>query len=86
MIVRTSRVYGGTCQWEPARHIRKTLAKAKEMPTRKDAIAGVLGAVLGPGSAIAGALAGPGSQLASLVKAIEEKAEKGEAAAPATAG
>ena len=63
-----------------------TLAKAKEMPTRKDAIAGVLGAVLGPGSAIAGALAGPGSQLASLVKAIEEKAEKGEAAAPATAG
>lgn len=62
-----------------------TLAKAKEMPTRKDAIAGVLSAVLGPGSAIAGCLSGPASQLASLVKAIEEKAEKGEAA-PATAG
>lgn len=58
-----------------------TLAKAKEMPTRKDAIAGVLGAVLGPGSALAGCLSGPASQLASLVKAIEEKAEKG--AAPA---
>lgn len=63
-----------------------TLAKAKEMPTRKDAIAGVLSAILGPGAAIAGAIAGPGSQLASLVKAIEEKAEKGGEAAPATAG
>lgn len=63
-----------------------TLAKAKELPTRKDAIAGVLGAILGPGSALAGCLSGPASQLASLVKAIEEKAEKGGEAAPATAG
>lgn len=59
-----------------------TLAKAKEMPTRKDAIAGVLSAVLGPGSAIAGCLTAPGANLAGILKAIEEKGE----AAPATAG
>jgi len=67
-----------------------TLDAAKKMPTRKESIAGVLSAVLGPGSALVGCLSGPASQLASLVKAIEEKAEKAEkdapAEAPATAG
>ena len=64
-----------------------TLEVAKKLPTRKDAISEVLGAILGPGAAIAGALVGPGTQLAGIVKTLEEKAEKGgEPAAPATAG
>ena len=60
-----------------------TLAKAKMLPTRKDAIAEVLGAILGPGSQLAGCLVGPASQLAGLVKAIEDKGD--EAAAPPAA-
>jgi len=59
-----------------------SLATAKTLPTRKDAIGGVLAALLGPGGQIAGCLTGPASQLAGLVKAIEDK---GEGAAPAAA-
>lgn len=63
------------------------LSVAKTLPTRLEAIGGVLAAVLGPASQIAGCLVGPPSQLAGLLKAIEEKGEKGggEAAAPAEA-
>lgn len=53
---------------------------AKTMPTRKEALGQVLAAILGPASAIAGALVGPASQLAGCLKAIEEKADKGEPA------
>ncbi|HEY3788630.1 MAG TPA: 50S ribosomal protein L10 [Urbifossiella sp.] len=62
-----------------------TLEVAKKLPTRKDAIGGVLAALLGPGGQIAGCLTGPASQLAGLVKAIEEKGEKAPAAEPAAA-
>ena len=61
-----------------------TLDAAKVMPTREEAIAGVLSAILGPGASLLAALGGPAAELASLVKAVEEKAEKGEAA-PAAA-
>jgi large subunit ribosomal protein L10 len=57
-----------------------TLAKAKTLPTRLDAIGEVLSAVLSPGAQLAGCLVGPASQLAGLVKAIEDKGE-GTAAA-----
>ena len=61
-----------------------TLELAKTLPTRKEAIGNVIGALLGPGSAIAGCLVGPASDLAGILKAIEEKGEKGGAeAAPA---
>ena len=50
-----------------------TLELAQTLPTRMEAIGGVLAAVLGPGSAIAGALVGPANQLAGVLKAIEEK-------------
>jgi large subunit ribosomal protein L10 len=64
-----------------------TLAKARTLPTRKDAIGGVLAALLGPGGQIAGCLAGPASQIAGLVKAIEDKGEGAPAGeTPATAG
>jgi len=56
-----------------------TIEAAKNMPTRLDAIGGVLAALLGPGGQIAGCLAGPASQLAGLVKAIEDKGEGGAA-------
>jgi large subunit ribosomal protein L10 len=62
------------------------LSVAKTLPTRKEAIGGVIGALLGPGSAIAGCLTGPASQLASILKAIEEKAPATDAAATPAAG
>jgi ribosomal protein L10 len=58
------------------------LSVAKTLPTRKEAIGGVLAALLGPGSQIAGCLVGPANQIAGILKAIEDKAP----AAPAAAG
>ena len=54
---------------------------AKTMPTRQEAIAEVLAAILGPGASLAAALAGPATQIAGILKAIEEK-QPAEAAAP----
>lgn len=63
-----------------------SLARAKTLPTRKEAIGGVLAALLGPGGQVAGCLSGPASQLAGLVKAIEDKGEgAGVAAEPVAA-
>jgi large subunit ribosomal protein L10 len=62
---------------------------AKTRPTREEALASVLAAILGPASQIAGCLSGPASQVASQIKTISEKKEEGasekkeEAAAPA---
>jgi len=61
-----------------------TLAVAETLPTRLEAIGGVLAALLGPGSAIAGCLVGPANQLAGILKAIEEKGGA-DGAAPAPA-
>lgn len=64
-----------------------TLEVAKTLPTRLEAIGGVLAAVLGPGSQVAGCLTGPANNLAGLLQAIEEKQGKGaDEAAPAAAG
>lgn len=57
------------------------LEKLKDIPTRQEAIGGIVSAILGPGAALAGALTGPATQLAGIIKAIEEK--HGETAAPA---
>jgi large subunit ribosomal protein L10 len=54
---------------------------ALKMPTREEAIAQIVGMILGPGSAIAGCLTGPPAQIASQIKTISEKTEEG--AAPA---
>lgn len=59
------------------------LAELSKIPTRAEAIGGIVAALLGPGAALAAALTGPATQLAGIVKAIEEK--KGEGAAPASA-
>ncbi len=47
-------------------------------PTRDEAKAQALQLVMSPGSRLVGAALGPGRKVASLVKAIEEKLEKGE--------
>jgi len=57
-----------------------TFAKALTMPTRKEAIAEIVGMILGPGSAIAGCLTGPAAQVASQIQTIAEKKPEGEAA------
>lgn len=49
--------------------------EALTRPTREEAIAQILGMILGPGSAIAGCLTGPISQVASQIQTISEKSE-----------
>ena len=56
----------------------KALSK---FPTRDEAIAQDVTLILGPGRKLVGAVKGPGSNLAGIIKAIEEKLEKGEAIA-----
>lgn len=53
----------------------KALSK---FPTRDEAIGQAVTLVLSPGRKLVGAIKGPGSRLAGVVKAIEEKLEKGE--------
>jgi ribosomal protein L10 len=50
-----------------------TIEVAETIPTRKEAIGGVVAAILGPGSALAGCLTGPANNLAGILKAIEDK-------------
>lgn len=49
-------------------------------PTRDEAIAKALTCVLTPGQKLAGCLIGPGGKLASILKTIQERAEKQEPA------
>jgi large subunit ribosomal protein L10 len=67
----------------------KGIEKASKLPTREEAIANVLSALMGPGRKLASALKGPGGILGGILKTIEEKggaAGGGEAAAaPASA-
>ena len=64
----------------------KGMESASKLPTREEAIAGVVAAILGPGRKLAAALKGPGGKLGGILKTIEDKAkEKEAAAAPAAA-
>jgi large subunit ribosomal protein L10 len=58
-------------------------AKALTMPTRQEAIAGVIAAIMGPAAALAGQLMGPACQLASQIKTISEKLPEPETPAAA---
>ena len=56
------------------------------MPTREEAIANIVAAILGPGKKLSAALKGPGGTLGAVLKTIEDKAKDKEgAAAPASA-
>ncbi|MCC7351627.1 MAG: 50S ribosomal protein L10 [Phycisphaerales bacterium] len=59
--------------------------RVSKMPTREEAIANIIGAILGPGRKLAGAIKGPGGKLGAVLKTIEEKAKEKEGAAPEAA-
>jgi large subunit ribosomal protein L10 len=46
---------------------------ASKLPTREEAVAQLVGAILGPGRKLAAALKGPGGKLGGILKTIEEK-------------
>lgn len=58
----------------------KGIEQVSKLPTREEAVANVLAAVLGPGRKLAAAIKGPGGRLGAVLKTIEEKANQ---AAPA---
>lgn len=62
-----------------------SMADAKTMPTREEAIGNIVAALLGPGAELAACLIGPATQLAGILKAIEEKGPNEGEAAPAAA-
>jgi large subunit ribosomal protein L10 len=55
-------------------------ARALTMPTRKEAIADILGMILGPAASIAGCLTASASQVASQIQSIAEKKPEAEPA------
>ncbi|MEL6740328.1 MAG: 50S ribosomal protein L10 [Planctomycetota bacterium] len=57
--------------------------RLSKFPTREEAIAQDVTLILGPARKLMGAIKGPGGGVAGLIKAIEEKLEKGEAIAKA---
>lgn len=59
--------------------------QVSKLPTREEAIANILAAILGPGRKLAGALKGPGGKLGGVLKTIEDKAKERGDAAPAAA-
>jgi large subunit ribosomal protein L10 len=59
--------------------------KVSKFPTREEAVANILGALLGPGRTLAGALKGPGGTIGGILKTIEEKGEEGASAAASAA-
>jgi large subunit ribosomal protein L10 len=52
--------------------------RLSKFPTREEAIAQTVTLILSPAQKLVGAVKGPGSALASILKSIEEKLEKGE--------
>ena len=62
----------------------KGIEQVSKLPTREEAVANVLAAILGPGRKLAAALKGPGGKLGAVLKTIEDKAKEKEGApAPA---
>lgn len=64
---------------------QKGVEAASKLPTREEAIANVVAAILSPGRKLGGIFKGQASIVASLIKSVEEKAKTKEAAAPASA-
>jgi large subunit ribosomal protein L10 len=63
----------------------KGVEQASKLPTREEAIAGVIAALMGPGRKLAAALKGPGGKLGGILKAIEAKGGEAPAAEAAPA-
>jgi large subunit ribosomal protein L10 len=60
---------------------QKGIEQVSKLPTREEAIGQLVALILSPGKNLAGAIKSPGSKLASILKTIEERAPKEEAAA-----
>ena len=58
----------------------KGVEQVSKLPTREEAVANVLAAILGPGRKLAAALKGPGGKLGAVLKTIEDKAKEKEGA------
>lgn len=54
----------------------KGVEQVSKLPTREEAISQIVTLILSPGKNLAGAIKAPGSKLASILKTIEERAEK----------
>jgi len=57
------------------------VTKVSNFPTREEAIAGIVGALLGAGGGLVAALQGPGGAIGGILSAIEEKQKGSEGAA-----
>ncbi len=55
----------------------KGVEQVSKLPTREEAIGQVVALILAPGAELAGTLKGQAGKVAALIKAIEERAEKG---------
>src|ERR1700683_3240177 len=49
----------------------KGVEKVSKMPTREEAVANIVAALLGPGRKLAGAIKGPGGRLGGILKTIQ---------------
>lgn len=54
----------------------KGVEKVSKMPTREEAVANIIAALLGPGGKLAGALKGPGGKIGGILKTIQNKTEE----------
>jgi len=61
----------------------KGVEQVSKLPTREEAIGSLVAAMLSPGRKIGGILKGQAGKIAAILKTIEEKAPKGDAAAAA---
>jgi large subunit ribosomal protein L10 len=61
----------------------KGVEQVSKLPTREEAIGGLVALILSPGKKLGGILKSQSSRVASLIKAVEEKAKEKESAAPA---
>lgn len=62
------------------------IERLSAMKGRQEVLAEIAAVLRGPGGRLAGCLVGPAGRIAGCVKAIIDKAEKGEQGAPAAAG
>jgi len=63
----------------------KGVEQVSKLPTREEAIANVVAALLGPARKLAAALRGPGGKVGAILKTIEDKAKEKQDVAPAAA-
>jgi large subunit ribosomal protein L10 len=59
-------------------HGEAGVTQVSKLPTREEAVAELVGCILGPGAGLAGALVGPGGSIGGILKAIEEKQGGGD--------